>query len=499
MNGLAVMLCVAALGVQQSWRTTPEGQLEYVLQVEPTFLASLEQGETVTSTLPATAKEVHRLCLRFSAADLKKAPQRNPDLPPLESYELRAAKTEPDIPVAIVYDSQGRSEETTDITHGWQATKDGRVQYLVQLSPDLLGKLRDGDEIYMNIYPEAGQIQQFIVLAGQEMLPKKAAKAAPHATITAKQPKTIAPVAAESTGVNGPAAEANPAPGARLHGPRSPESKAKEPPHLQGPKKYVVADERPEQPAETPTEKPEEQPLYGAEQPLYGPATEKSLPAAAPELFSKDTVEETTPEETPGEQPAEAPLYGPAKGPVGHRPAHSAATSPRVAPAEAPAFDRSQFDKGQFANAPINKPKTTHASLTPEREQNQYLQDNETRHSKPRTSFAATDENVAATGAEEERTDINDSRTASVETPKRRTSLSAGSTKSSKSAPSSENGSPEPASWGSWMFVCCALFLSIGGNLYLGWTAAEFYSRYRMAIERMRGSGRESDRDTRDD
>ena len=42
------------------------------------------------------------------------------------------------------------------------------------------------------------------------------------------------------------------------------------------------------------------------------------------------------------------------------------------------------------------------------------------------------------------------------------------------------------------MFVCCALFLSIGGNLYLGWTAAEFYSRYRLAIERMRG-GKETD------
>ncbi|MCE9526693.1 MAG: hypothetical protein K8R36_11645 [Planctomycetales bacterium] len=489
MNGLAVMLCVAALGVQQSWRTTPEGQLEYVLQVEPTFLASLEQGESITSTLPTTAKEVHRLCLRFSAGDLKKAPQRNPDLPPLESHELRAAKTEPDIPVAIVYDAQGRSEETTDITHGWQATKDGRVQYLVQLSPDLLGKLRDGDEIYMNVYPEAGQIQQFIVLAGQEMLPHKAAQATPHATLTMKEPKTIAPVAAENPAISGSGVDANPGP--RLHGPRSSETKTKEPPRLPSPKKYVVADE----PTEQPLEQPAEQPLYGAEQPLYGPVVENRGPAAAPDLFSTNPVEETT----TVEQPEEAPLYGPAKSPTVPSPTRRAATAPRVAPAEAPDFDRSQFDKSQFADAPINKPKTTHASLTPEREQNQYLPDSETRHSKPHTSFAATDRDVAATAAEEERTDINDNRTASVETPKRRTSLSAGSTKSSKNAPSSDNTSPEPAGWGAWMFVCCALFLSIGGNLYLGWTAAEFYSRYRLAIERMRGSSRESDRDTRVD
>ncbi|MFN0016608.1 MAG: hypothetical protein ACKVP0_00010 [Pirellulaceae bacterium] len=492
MNGLAVMLCVAALGVQQSWRTTPEGQLEYVLQVEPTFLASLEQGESVTSNLPPTAKEVHRLCLRFSAGDLKKAPQRMADLPPLESQERRAAKTEADIPVAIVYDSQGRSEETTDITHGWLANKDGRVQYLVQLSPDLLGKLRDGDEIYLNIYPEAGQIQQFIVLAGQEVLPRKAAKPAPPATLSSKDRRTVAPVAAENQIVQGPFAGTNPAPGARLNAPRTAETKAKEPPRLQGPKKFTFSDERPEQPAQQPIEQPEEQPLYGAEQPLYGPVIDNRGPAAAPELFSTNPPEETTTEE----QPEEAPLYGPANGPVGYGPMRPA---PRVGPAEAPVFDRSQFDKSQFANAPINKPKTTPASLTPDREQNQYLPDNETRLGRPRTSFGATDGDVAMTAGEEERTDIDNSRTASVESPKRRTSLSAGSTKSTKNATSSEGTAPEPASWGSWMFVCCALFLSIGGNLYLGWTAAEFYSRYRMAIERMRGSSRDSDRDTRDD
>ena len=106
MNGLAVLVCMGLLGVQQTWRTTPEGQLEYVLQVEPTFLASLEQGESVTSNLPATAKEVHRLCLRFSSADLKKAPQRNLELPPLATAQERAKNGELDIPAALVVDAQ---------------------------------------------------------------------------------------------------------------------------------------------------------------------------------------------------------------------------------------------------------------------------------------------------------------------------------------------------------------------------------------------------------
>jgi hypothetical protein len=44
--------------------------------------------------------------------------------------------------------------------------------------------------------------------------------------------------------------------------------------------------------------------------------------------------------------------------------------------------------------------------------------------------------------------------------------------------------------WPYWLFVVFSLFLSIGGNLYLGWTAAEFYSRYRLAVDRLRTAGR---------
>ena len=472
MNGLAVLLCVAVLGVQQSWRTTQEGQLEYVLQVEPRFLASLEQGENVTSNLPATAKEVHRLCLRISAGDLAKVPQRRPDLTPLDSQELRATKGEPDIPVALVVDARGHVEQTTDISHGWVATKDGRVQYLVQLTPDLLGKLREGDEIYMNIYPEAGQIQQFIVFSGQEVLPRKAPAAAvaaapPRASFTAKGQSNVAPVAAE-----------NPAgPGLRAG-----ESKAGEPSRLRPPPRYTVADEPKEQPAEQPSD----QSLYGAQPPLYGPRFDNREPAAAPELFNSNPASEYATEE----QPEEAPVYGPVYGPAEYGAAKAA--TPRVAAAEGPVFERSQFDQSQFANTPINKPRTSRTSLTPVNDDSQYLPEEETRPSRPRVGFGSDKGNISTASAEEDRGAIDDNRVAAVESTKGRTSLSVGSTKSSKSAAAEDD---EAKPWWPLFFTCCALFMSVGGNLYLGWTAAEFYSRYRLAIERMRGGSRDSDRD----
>ena len=44
--------------------------------------------------------------------------------------------------------------------------------------------------------------------------------------------------------------------------------------------------------------------------------------------------------------------------------------------------------------------------------------------------------------------------------------------------------------WGPLLFVTFALFFSIGGNLYLAYTALEFHSRYRSAIDRLRSAAR---------
>lgn len=482
MNGLAVLLCMSALGVQQTWRNTPEGHLEYVLQVEPTFLASLEQGESITSDLPASAKEVHRLCLRISAGDLKKLKQWKLEVPPLATAEERAALSEPDIPVAIIVDAEGNSQETTDISHGWQATNDGRVKYVVQLAPDLLGKLREGDEIYMNLYPEAAKIQQFIVVAGQNVLPRKGPRLPAHVALTSKNHRTIAPAAAETENPKelGPVAEESSA--ARLRGPRTKapaaESRpfgpwANEPARLRDPR-YSVNDDANEQPKE-----PDDQSLYGRNDVGNG---------GAPELITETPADGGVPEE-------QQPRYGAVnRGPR--------TTPPPEAADESPEFDPSQFDRDQFANSPVNKPKMTsaafpkptRASLTPPDNGQEYAPEYESRRSKNQQALGSGDGTIATTSGEDDRASLDDNRTASLNNTRGKAGLSAGKMESARN-PSPAAGEAAPASFGAWGFVCCALFLSIGGNLYLGWTAAEFYQRYRQAIDRTRGNSRGSDDD----
>ena len=44
--------------------------------------------------------------------------------------------------------------------------------------------------------------------------------------------------------------------------------------------------------------------------------------------------------------------------------------------------------------------------------------------------------------------------------------------------------------WWPLLATSIALFISLGGNAYLGWVAAEFYTRYRDTVERMRAERR---------
>src|SRR5436190_9488349 len=483
MNGFAVVLCMSVLGVQQTWRTTPEGELEYVLQVEPTFLASLERGDSITSDLPASAKEVHRLCLRISAGDLKKAQQWKLDLPPIASAQERADRSEPDIPMAKIVDSNGAALETTDVSHGWQAGADGRVKYVVQLSPDMLIKLQDGDEIYMNLYPEARHIAQFIVTAGRDVLPRKSAKAPAHATLSSKNPRTVAPAAAEKENppiygpVTGRPAAERPAAGSHLF-----ERRGSEPAKLRSPSRYSVTDD---------TTEPPEQPAD--DQPLYGPREDFNR-EGAPELITETPPEENMPEEEPLQSPFGAAKRGPRTPP------------PREAAEAVPEFDGREFNQDQFASAPVNKPrispaafpKTARGAIAPPEYENENLPEKEARSSEtrnsPRHHSFGTAEGAVATASGEENREGIDNRTASIP-PRAKPSLSAAEQEPVRGSAATAKPAQPEATLGMWAFVCCALFLSIGGNLYLGWTTAEFYQRYRQVLERSRGGSRSSDED----
>lgn len=407
MNGVCLLLAVATLGVDHTWRTTQEGQLEYVLQIEPTFVQALAEGQVITSRLPPTGDRPHRICLRIGAADLKKISKATPEWKELASPA--AGKAAPrqlvEGDISVIANPQGEHAVTYEISHGWEPANDEQTHYLVQFSPQLLESLREGDEIYTNVSAEAGSIHQFVISSGQRALPREAAKA----LVVASTPAAEVPAA--GAGVYAAGGE----------GAVAADNSGAEPPRFQQlPRQWNVGDAAADPSSEYQTDQPG-----------------------------------TTLEPPPSRE-----------------------------------LDIPSFDLSTFPSAKSQPARTSSSGFSETRENSpRHQTGSEGTASLKRPRLGAPTRDVSNVTAAEYAPNDEDERVAAVDNGTKRSATKPGLTKTSTRS-GTESSSDDAKPWWPLFFTCCALFLSIGGNLYLGWTAAEFYSRYRMAVERMRGAGR---------
>jgi hypothetical protein len=71
MNSLAILVVTATLGVDYGWHHTPDGQLEYLIQIEPGLVRSLENGVDVTSEMmPEVRGNVRRFRISVGTGPL---------------------------------------------------------------------------------------------------------------------------------------------------------------------------------------------------------------------------------------------------------------------------------------------------------------------------------------------------------------------------------------------------------------------------------------------
>jgi hypothetical protein len=71
MNGAAILLVTATLGVDFGWKALPDDEVEYIIQIEPALLESLENGEPIASELlPEVRGNVRRFRVQIGNAPL---------------------------------------------------------------------------------------------------------------------------------------------------------------------------------------------------------------------------------------------------------------------------------------------------------------------------------------------------------------------------------------------------------------------------------------------
>ncbi len=70
MNGIAVLLSLAAVGVDYGWQPGVDGQLEYIIQIEPSLLNSMQSGREIVSEIQPEARDVRRFRVRVGTGAL---------------------------------------------------------------------------------------------------------------------------------------------------------------------------------------------------------------------------------------------------------------------------------------------------------------------------------------------------------------------------------------------------------------------------------------------
>jgi len=71
------------------------------------------------------------------------------------------------------------------IDAGWQPTPNGGLEYIIQIEPEMLDRLRAGQEIQSDIPPELRSVESYRIIVGKNKLPRKGL---PSKSATAPKP-----------------------------------------------------------------------------------------------------------------------------------------------------------------------------------------------------------------------------------------------------------------------------------------------------------------------
>jgi hypothetical protein len=466
MNGVVLLMALAAPAVDYSFRTTADRQQEYTIQIEPEVLKLVSSGQQIDSDVPPEAGQIQRLCIRIGMTPATHTAAGEQLFRQLLVSAGRVASADralvaADNQATILWPARANPEQSFGVTHGWQPDTQGQLAYYVQIDPTTLRTLTAGDEIHATIDPAAGRVARFVVSAGNKQLPQVAAATLPSAAPPLVPGSTVPLAGASSRTRFRSDNDANTSPLANMPsaGPLT-----------------RVGDYGPVPAADPSTGRSS----WG------GASTDYSRPPAGGTQFNSGNPPQ--PPSTSYNPRELAPLEPPRTGysDVGNRgPATGYSPSPwdnqvadnrgNVQPPTnmANGYDRPRSTMPpQMDYAPVQTYGPPAAGQQPQLSQTQLQQGYATGGPQPQTRYSPQ---------------MADNRVATLPPGTNMAPVSNPSMLSSAT-----NQATAEKSWGPFILVTFALFFSIGGNLYLAYTALEFHHRYRSAIDRLRSAARSS-------
>jgi len=82
MYGTVALLTMAAVGFKVGWQPLPDGGVEYIIQIEPHMLETLEGGQEIASDIPPSVRGVRSYRIMVGTGDPpRELPPQPPELP----------------------------------------------------------------------------------------------------------------------------------------------------------------------------------------------------------------------------------------------------------------------------------------------------------------------------------------------------------------------------------------------------------------------------------
>jgi hypothetical protein len=97
MNLSILLIAVATFGIEEGWRRTDDGQIEYVVQLDPAAVEALRDGLSVRSDIPPQVQGVRRVRIFLGEGPLPRVAMPKPELsapePPRENASIDPPNT----------------------------------------------------------------------------------------------------------------------------------------------------------------------------------------------------------------------------------------------------------------------------------------------------------------------------------------------------------------------------------------------------------------------
>ncbi len=499
MNGLALLIATATLGLDYGWQPTTDGQLEYIVQIEPVTLVALRGGQELVSQIDPYVHGVRRFRIRVGG-----------DMVPRRGQPPRQPPPPLGLPVPA------------GVQYGWRSINNQQMEFIIQLSHERLVLMRGGEDLVGEFPAELPNVTQLRVRSGVEPPPRQMPQVA-SAELEVPQPAAPDPAARDmATPPNDRSIAPSSQPGQTI-------SDADADPSTLSPPRPQTGDRSPQEPADSDRQSERPQPANEQNDSPTGaapataprsdpsswswsspdrPAGESQWSSESRALTDQPPAATAQPQGGAG-QPQAPPSNAWQSGSVPERPARDGTSDPKpdAQTPQPPAFSdwgrdrtsetadqeptgasprgRSVYDDPSTTpQAPTRStmPPTVPLPYTPQWSTGQSPQESHNLQPSRGTDLTPTQSAPWDMTADprlpwERRLFSSDFPTKPVEPAKDFWASLAETAQDPALNYLRDSGSAE-TNWGTMTLVLMGLFISLGANLYMGWIAVDMYHRY---------------------